>query len=237
MYGFKTNGDDNVAPPPEYFEVTCMDLRRMVTTIVCFLCLLCFFGCNKEPVDTDPVDRHTAATESEKQATGIKESETKTTGIKESETKMIGINDTRDGIIVDDILDCIDMLGKTAAEIGIPIGVINTESKYFTKTYIDGNIFGTKDYGVLYFDVVSNGKDDYLAESMWIHIKNISYNECKRQLSERFGNPISEGDNPYVEIDGGAVTWAYYQHPDVKIRLSSASKRDYVEIHIEKLTD
>ncbi len=204
-----------------------MSLRKMAITMICLLCLSCPVGCRHEPVDTDPADRHTAATESETQATEIKE----------SEIKMTGINDTRDGIIVDDILDCIDMLGKTAAEIGIPIGVINTESKYLTKTYIDGNVFGTKDYGVLYFDVVSNGKDDYLAESMWIHIKNISYNECKRQLSERFGNPISEGDNPYVEIDGGAVTWAYYQHPDVKIRLSSASKRDYVEIHIEKLTD
>lgn len=214
-----------------------MDLKRMATTIICFLCLLCFFGCNNELVDTDPVDRQTAATESETQTTRIKESETKTTVIKESETKMARINDTKDGIVVDDLLDCIDMLGKTATEIGIPIEVINTESKYFTKTYIDGNIFGTKDYGVLYFDVVSNGKDDYLAESMWIHIKNAGYNECKRQLSERFGNPISEGDNPYVEIDGGAVTWAYYQHPNVRIRLSSASKRDYVEIQIEKLTD
>lgn len=191
-----------------------MTLRKMVITMICLLCLLCLGGCKHEPAGTNLTDKETTTAENE----------TQTTGIKESETEMIGINDTRDGIIVDDILDCIDMLGKTAAEIGIPIEVINTESKYFTKTYIDGNIFGTKDYGVLYFGVVSNGKDDYLAESMWIHIKNVGYNECKSQLSKKFGNPISEGDNPYVEIDGGAVTWAYYQHPDVRIRLSSASK-------------
>ena len=70
----------------------------------------------------------------------------------DGETAMMVINDTADGIMLDDLLESIEMLGKTATEIGIPREVINTEKSYYIKTYIDGYIFGTKDYGILQFE-------------------------------------------------------------------------------------
>ncbi len=187
--------------------------RKTAIILTFLLCLLCFAGCKQGTVDTD----------------------TQIT-TKESETNMMQINDTKDGIIVDDLLECVDMLGKAATEIGIPKEVINNEKSYYIRTYVDGNIFGTKDYGILQFDV-SNDQDDYLAKSIWIHVKHVGYDKCKIQLSEKFGNPVGEGEKPYVEIDGGAVTWADYRLPGIGIRLSSASNRDYIEINIEKLTD
>ena len=81
---------------------------------------------------------------------------------------------------------------------------------------------------VLGFDNV----DDYVAKSIWLHIKKVGYDESKKQLTERFGSPTDEGENPYVEIDGGAVRWAIYQHKEIEIRLSSASERDFVEISV-----
>ncbi len=194
-----------------------MALRKKTIMVICFLCLLCLTGCKHEIVGTDVLDSRTDD--------------------KASGTQMMQINDTKDGILVADILECIEMLGKTAQEIGIPREVINIESKSYIRTYVDGNIFGTKDYGILHFEDMGTDKDGYLAKSIWIHIKNAGYDECKRRLSEKFGSPVDEGENPFVEVDGGAVTWAFYQFEDIEIRLSSASQRNYVEINIEKITD
>lgn len=105
--------------------------------------------------------------------------EDRQTAEKEGGAAMIRINDTGDGIVVDDLLACIEMLGKTAAEIGIPREVINIESKYYIRTYVDGSIFGTKDYGILQFDNARNDPDDYLMKRIWIHIKHSGYGECK----------------------------------------------------------
>ena len=217
-----------------------MVLRKMLIKIICFLCLISLFGCKAKTSCTDFTDRQTATNKKSKtnmQTTGKKNETNKQTINKESEISKIRINDTEDGIIVDDLLDCVEMLGKTAAEIGIPSEVINDESKYYIKTYLDGNIFGTEDYGILHFDERGSAKSDYLAKSIWIHVKNVGYDECKIQLSNKFGDPIDEGDNPYVEVDGGAVTWTFYKFQDIEIRLSSASQRDYIEIDIEKLMD
>ncbi len=211
-----------------------MALRRMATTMICLLCLLCLFGCNKEPVDTDPVDKQTAATESETQATGVKESETKTTEIKDSEIKMTGINDTRDGIIVDDLLECIDMLGKTATEIGIPREAINAERKYYISAHIDGNIFGVKGEAELLFDDVSDDRDDYLAKTLCIFTKNLNYDECKIRLSEKFCEPLGEVSIPYAKVNYGALTWTDYRFEDINIRLSSASELYHIKIEIDK---
>ena len=213
-----------------------MVLRKIFTRIICFLWLLCLIGCTDKTAGTDYTDKQTTNKDSitYKQTTTNHESLTTS---KESITKMIKVNNTGDGVIVDDILECVEMLGKTAAEIGIPSEVINDESKYYIKTYLDGNIFGTEDYGILHFDERGSAKSDYLAKSIWIHVKNVGYDECKIQLSNKFGDPIDEGDNPYVEVDGGAVTWTFYKFQDIEIRLSSASQRDYIEIDIEKLMD
>lgn len=147
---------------------------------------------------------------------------------------MIKINESGDGIVVDNLLDCIEMLGKTAAEIGVPIEAINTESKYYIRTYVDGNIFDTQDYGILHFEELNSGREEYLAKSLWIHVKHLNYDECKIRLTKQYGNSIKEGENPFVEADGGAVRWAVYLFRDVRIRLSAASQRNYTEINVEK---
>ncbi|NLJ70420.1 MAG: hypothetical protein GX328_03015 [Clostridiaceae bacterium] len=224
-----------------------MVIKKMSIKIICFLFLLCLIGCTDKTAGTDYTNKQTKNKDSitNKQTTTNKESLTtdkgsatnKQTSNKGGEMNKIRINATGDGIIVEDLLDCVEMLGKTAAEIGIPSEVINDESKYYIKTYIDGNIFGTEDYGILHFADVGSDKNDYLAKSIWIHVKNVGYDECKRQLSKKFGDPIEEGENPYVEVDGGAVTWTFYKYQDIEVRLSSASQRDYIEIDIDKIAD
>lgn len=187
-------------------------MRKLAIMMICILSLLCLLGCQEKAESTDPVYEKT--------------------NIEDDETGRFKSNDSKDGIVLDDLLDSIDMLGKTAKEIGIPKGVINTESKVTIKTYMDGNIFGMEDYGILFFDETDN--EQFVVERAWIHIKETSYNECKGLLNEKFGDPVEEVYTPYTEVNGGAVEWAYYQYEDVGIRLSSASERNYRELHLEK---
>lgn len=194
-----------------------MTIRKMAVTTICLLCLFYLIGCKQEITGTDFSD-----TQEVHEGNG---------------TSMMKMTDSKDGVLMDDLLESIDMLGKTATAIGIPVEAINSESALLNKTYIEGTIFETADYGVVYFDKLGPGREDYLVTDIWLHIKNVDYDECKRLLSETFGDPIEEGESPYVAVEGGAVKWAIYRLEDIDIRLSSASERDYTEITIEKPFD
>ncbi len=144
---------------------------------------------------------------------------------------MFPVNETNDGILIDNILDCKNMLGMTAKEAGIPETVIDTKSFPFPKTYADGKIFGMKDYGVIYFSKDDSGEPDKV-DSIWIHVKEMGFEQCMEELERLYGQPLDEGETPYVEADGGAVIWAKFQNGDVILKLSDASERDYSEIEI-----
>ncbi len=146
---------------------------------------------------------------------------------------MLPVNETNDGILIDDILDCKDMLGMTAEEAGIPETVIDTKSFPVPKTYADGKIFGKKDYGVIYFSKNDSGEPD-IVDSVWIHIKEMGFEQCREELVKLYGQPHDEGESPYVEADGGAVMWAEFRDGDTVIRLSNASERDYSELEISR---
>ncbi len=144
---------------------------------------------------------------------------------------MLSVNESKDGILIDDILECRHYIGKTCEEVGIPGSVIRKESYGLPQTYADGKIFGIKDYGIIYFSKDSEGNIGP-AESMWIHVKGIGFEECREELRKLFGEPVSEGEEPYVEVNGGAVMWADFRDGGFEIRLSNASEREYCEISI-----
>ena len=96
----------------------------------------------------------------------------------DGEKVMMAINDTADGNILDDLLESIEMLGKTATEIGIPREVINTEKSYYIKTYIDGYIFGTKDYAYCILTIWATIRMIILRKVFGYTLK-VGYDECK----------------------------------------------------------
>lgn len=132
--------------------------------MICILSLLCLAGCQEKAGNIDTID--------------VK------SGKEEGKTEMLRLNDSKDGVLLDDLLDSLEMLGKTTEDTGIPIEALNMEINPIIKTYIDGNIFGTEDYGILYFDKTDDG-ERLVVESIWIHIKNMSYADCKHQLTEK----------------------------------------------------
>lgn len=192
-----------------------MALRNTAMKLVtCFLCLVCLTGCQH---GTDSEDSRTTTTE--------------------SETEMTQAKETVESIVVDDLLECIDMLGKTATEIGIAREAIDTEHSFYIATYFDGNIFGVKGYADLLFDDVSDSNDDYLAKQLLIFTKEINYDECKIRLAEKFGDPLGETSIPYAQVNYGALKWTDYRFKDIAIELSTASELKHIQIQIEKKTD
>ena len=153
--------------------------------------------------------------------------------IQESAGDFLPVNDTKDGVIIDDLIGCGSLLGLTADEAGIPRAVIDDSSGTIIKTYADGNIFGVKDYAVIYFERGTDN-DDHIISSIWIHIKGVGFDKCKEELSALYGEPYSQGEEPYVEANGGAVMWADFRDGDTLIRLSNASEREYDEIEFYK---
>ncbi len=146
---------------------------------------------------------------------------------------MLPVNETKDGILMDNLMDCLYMIGKTPEEAKIPKSIISND--HFRKTYADGQIFGSTEYGIIYFDRGSEGNVGKISH-VWIHVKNLSYDRCHEELVSLYGEPTDEGENPYVEADGGAVNWANYDTNGTRIRLSCASERDYVEMEFTPLS-
>ncbi|MBR2742148.1 MAG: hypothetical protein IKD89_01000 [Clostridia bacterium] len=143
------------------------------------------------------------------------------------------VNETNDGVNIDDLLDCAGFLGLTPQEAGIPNAVIDDSSGVIIKTYADGGIFGVKDYAVIYFARGADG-EELRVESVWIHVKGVGFDKCRGELAAKYGEPLFEGEEPYVEANGGAVMWAEFRDGDTVIRLSNASEREYDEIEIYK---
>lgn len=185
--------------------------------MICFLCLLCLMGCHQEAAGTDSTS-------------GL-------TGTGESETEMTETDTVIGSIMRDDLLECIDMLGRTVSEIGIPEAAVSIERKYYPQTEISGNLFGVKGDATLYFHDARDRGDDYLARRLWITTRHLNFDECRKRLCETYGNPAAEGEIPYARVNHGAVKWADYRFQNVCLRLSSASETNYILIEIEKSAD
>ncbi len=146
-----------------------------------------------------------------------------------AEDGMLPVNPTSDGVLTGDLLGCADFLGKTAKEVGIPQSVIS--DGVISRTYADGTLFGNEDYAVLYFD---DAGGEPTVGRIWIHSGKSGFETCRTELVKLYGEPLDEGENPYVEVDGGAVVWADFTGDGVSVRLSAASERNYAEITINK---
>lgn len=129
------------------------------------------------------------------------------------------------GFIVGELLDTYEFLGKSTSEIGIPTELLQKRYSEYT-AYLDGTILGTTDYAIIHTNEEASAESS-VAESIWIHVGKVSYDDCRLALIERFGEPLDEGEEPYVEINGGAVTWCSFETENITIRLQKGSAKEY----------
>ena len=69
-------------------------------------------------------------------------------------------------------------------------------------------------------------------ESLNLYINEVSFEDLREMLIERYGEPTDEGEEPYVESKGGSVSYCWFKHPKGNLELRAASEYDFVEIRI-----
>ncbi len=132
---------------------------------------------------------------------------------------------------LDNVLDSVDWLGKSTKEIDVPEEyIINRGS--FKEINIDGFIFSHECYGTVYLND-TNPKENRKYDRVFLIISNYSIDECKRELSKLYGEPVSEGEEPYVESLGGVVSWTHFETENLRIELKTASKHNFYTLEFK----
>jgi len=76
----------------------------------------------------------------------------------------------------------------------------------------------------------TDGDGNSVVESMKFYVETGSYDDLRQMLVSAYGEPTDEGEEPYVESNGGAVAYCWFEHPAGTLRLSAASEYDFMEI-------
>ena len=87
---------------------------------------------------------------------------------------------------------------------------------------------GTWGGATIWFKTDADGNS--VVESMKFYVETGSYDDLRQMLVGAYGEPTDEGEEPYVESNGGAVAYCWFEHPTGTLRLSAASEYDFVEI-------
>ena len=87
---------------------------------------------------------------------------------------------------------------------------------------------GTWGEATVWFKTDAGGNS--VVESMNFYVETGSYDELRQMLVSAYGEPTDEGEEPYVESNGGAVAYCWFEHPAGTLRLSAASEYDFMEI-------
>lgn len=130
------------------------------------------------------------------------------------------------------VLKFADLIGKTAAETGIDEKFIQSSLGYL-KIVFDGKLFDYDAYGSVYFSYTTDDTVSHV-HTVYIHSKDIEYDECRTKLAEVYGNVRDENEEPFVEVNGGAVTRCFFDGEGFEVMLSKASEQDYVAVTINE---
>lgn len=82
----------------------------------------------------------------------------------------------------------------------------------------------------VWFKTDANGSS--VVESMRFYVETGSHEELRQMLVDAYGEPTDEGEEPYAESNGGAVSYCWFDYPAGTLRLSAASEYDFMEIHV-----
>lgn len=133
----------------------------------------------------------------------------------------------KQGYEMENYLEHLDIIGKTAKELGISLKT--GESACDT----NGVIFDASAKGQISFRKDASG-GELIADTLYITVKQKNFWESFRQLVDSYSGPVSYGEEPYVESNGGSVQWFFFDAGAVNIMLSQASKYNYYSVSIQK---
>ena len=130
---------------------------------------------------------------------------------------------------LDDILDCIYLVGRTLSECGIPESCVSDDG---TELLVDGGLFGAFAYGGL--PLVSEASKEPVMDSFYAVTKDAGMDTLKEQLEARFGAPVSEGEEPYEDGSEGGTEYAAFSTDFGMLWLSRGTGHDYVNLNLTR---
>lgn len=135
---------------------------------------------------------------------------------------------------IDNAMDLIPMLGKDLQTLDIPKEAIKYIGAHPFAVYYDSCFmeFPCKNV-LLAFNNDLHTKIDSV-QSISISCNKPDFRTCKEYLDKQIGECYYSGTEPYVAVNGGAVTYFTYYKEGIKYHLSSASARDYYSLVISK---
>ena len=133
-----------------------------------------------------------------------------------------------------DVLGLTELLGKSEAELGLGKEYINDSLPSRTVEFT-GQLFGAKANGSINMRSETSG-GECKVHSLYIFSHELGYDDCKEKLIEKYGSFEYENEEPYVESLGGCVTTCVFKSNGKRIKLESASERDYIYISIDEIS-
>lgn len=71
----------------------------------------------------------------------------------------------------------------------------------------------------------------------YVESAELSYDDCREELTSLFGEPTFENEEPYVASLGGCVMTCEFENGEFIIKLETASERDFIYLLIKNKDD
>jgi|GEM_PF-3515979 len=126
-----------------------------------------------------------------------------------------------------DAFETVNLLGKTPSQTDVNENYF-TEKGMWQVLAFDTLLFQKEAYGWIYFS-----GEGQLADTVYVNSKQMNFKQCREALTARYGEPASEWETPYVEVNGGAQSGCRFQSEELLIELTHGSEREYIELQIQ----
>lgn len=124
---------------------------------------------------------------------------------------------------LDDITDSYAWLGRTPDEAGVPEEYVDD-----IRVGISGKLYGEDADGSAYLNTYDS--DEPFFSEVNIYCSDLDTMVMIDKLKELYGRPYAEGEEPYVESNGGSVMWKSFFTGDGTVTISQGQENDWFQL-------
>ncbi len=130
---------------------------------------------------------------------------------------------------VEDLLDTFKWIGKTPLELKI-------DERYLGDIGFDikGKIFDAGADGTITFDLKNISSRLIHDVTVYVYEEDLPFLRCLEKLNEKYSKPVSSGEEPYAEANGGTVEWHSYVAGKGKVDISKGENNNFYTIRYRK---
>lgn len=130
---------------------------------------------------------------------------------------------------VEDLLESFKWVGKSPFELKI-------DEKYLDDIDFDikGKIFDAKADGKITFDLKDVSNKIIHDVTIYVDEEDLPFLRCLEKLNERYSKPVSSGEEPYAEANGGTVIWYSFYTGKGIVYISMGENNTFYTIRYRK---